>query len=176
MDPNETLRIVREQLAEFHADSSDYDEVVLVDAVEALDQWLVSGGFLPDAWKPRRTRKTAKTSMYDDVEVAEEGMCRTCGNDAVRGVDGKEYHAIQTEDEDVLIWDTRTDKDHAVAFEAVTPAMLAEEQRAIDAERDFQAGYGRCRNCESQEPLEVLAATGGFCTNECRREFNEKTR
>jgi hypothetical protein len=34
-------------------------------------------------------------------------------------------------------------------------------------------GYGRCKNCQSQEPLEVLEQMDGYCTSECRREHQE---
>lgn len=55
MDPNEVLRLIRESVAELR--NSDDDNTLdgsqvgqLVDAIEALDEWLTKGGFLPSAW------------------------------------------------------------------------------------------------------------------------------
>ena len=57
MDPDATLALIREALAETamaaDGDSND-DEIAaahkLRDGVEALDEWLSKGGFLPAAW------------------------------------------------------------------------------------------------------------------------------
>lgn len=58
MDPNETLRLLREAVAEYRRPLpfSDSDEAAqlladLVQHVEALDEWLSKGGFLPSAWE-----------------------------------------------------------------------------------------------------------------------------
>jgi hypothetical protein len=52
MDPNETLdrirKLCRPEAREIDPDGSD-----LSDHVEALDEWLTGGGFLPEAWKPK---------------------------------------------------------------------------------------------------------------------------
>lgn len=45
MDPNAALQKVRELIND--GDSAD---VLLVEAFEALDDWLSKGGFLPDDW------------------------------------------------------------------------------------------------------------------------------
>lgn len=62
MDPNETLRIIRD-LCQYIVDEA-YDEdgewigenpiasfaVDLADDITALDNWIVNGGFLPTEW------------------------------------------------------------------------------------------------------------------------------
>lgn len=54
MDPSETLRIIRLTIAQMRADEhpdirkAHADE--LAEHVEALDEWLSRGGFLPSAW------------------------------------------------------------------------------------------------------------------------------
>lgn len=58
MDPNETLRRLREKVREARADAEVQGYVNLGDAVAvleyfaALDEWLSKGGFLPEAWRP----------------------------------------------------------------------------------------------------------------------------
>lgn len=52
MDPNETLRAIRDLarlILESDQDQSHRAEE-LAEAVDALDTWLGRGGFLPDAW------------------------------------------------------------------------------------------------------------------------------
>jgi len=57
MDPNETLRDIRELVTAWHeADLHSVEREVaedLVTRVESLDAWLTSGGFLPSAWGER---------------------------------------------------------------------------------------------------------------------------
>lgn len=55
MDPNECLRTIRGYV---HAINNDWDEEVDLDdamylagAIESLDHWLSSGGFLPTVWQ-----------------------------------------------------------------------------------------------------------------------------
>lgn len=55
MDPNETLRLIRQRIKDYAAEDND---MVLpaeeaMDAFLALDEWLTKGGFLPDAWRQR---------------------------------------------------------------------------------------------------------------------------
>lgn len=54
MDPNACLKELRELIEYFHnndADSYDYDDVhELVDKIDALDEWLSTGGFKPSDW------------------------------------------------------------------------------------------------------------------------------
>lgn len=50
MDPNETLRIIRQELESAESDAHEVDVDRLVEHVRALDEWLSSGGFLPKAW------------------------------------------------------------------------------------------------------------------------------
>ena len=53
MDPDETLKALREQAAELaldsdYADPNDVQE--MVEKFRALDAWLSNGGFRPAAW------------------------------------------------------------------------------------------------------------------------------
>lgn len=53
MDPNETLRRLR--AAVYAIQTPGYSAVTREDMAElfdALDEWLLRGGFLPDAWQP----------------------------------------------------------------------------------------------------------------------------
>ncbi len=52
MDPTATLARIREALAN-HAENglSDDETMELVECVEALDDWLSRGGFLPTQWQ-----------------------------------------------------------------------------------------------------------------------------
>lgn len=52
MDPNVTLRLIRAELAS-HREYGDGSAAVLVQHVQALDDWLSNGGFLPRPWEPR---------------------------------------------------------------------------------------------------------------------------
>ena len=59
MDPNETLRRLRQMAATaIEVDSSESTNVAAVDLTEmaehfqALDQWIQNGGFLPANWQP----------------------------------------------------------------------------------------------------------------------------
>ena len=56
MDPNEALARIRAFIAEYmnHDSVADMDWQDIDDAVanmQALDDWIAKGGFLPDAWK-----------------------------------------------------------------------------------------------------------------------------
>lgn len=57
MDPNENLKEQRKIVAEINAardadaDAFDFDKVMrLADLVQAMDEWMTKGGFLPEAW------------------------------------------------------------------------------------------------------------------------------
>lgn len=50
MDPNETLRMLRERVADALNDR-DYSPIRVAILFEALDEWLSKGGFLPDDWR-----------------------------------------------------------------------------------------------------------------------------
>jgi len=57
MDPNETLRDIRELVtawreADLHSTEREVAED-LVTRVESLDAWLTSGGFMPEGWARR---------------------------------------------------------------------------------------------------------------------------
>lgn len=53
MDPNETLRLIRATIAEMRDGElpSMHAADVLAELFEALDGWLIKGGFLPREWQ-----------------------------------------------------------------------------------------------------------------------------
>jgi hypothetical protein len=54
MDPNQALGNIRSALYEFYQTAEEFDAdalTVIKDNVEALDEWLSRGGFLPSAWQ-----------------------------------------------------------------------------------------------------------------------------
>jgi hypothetical protein len=58
MNPNETLRLMREAMQTYLQGEATRDREVMADAASdlythaaALDTWLSRGGFLPDAWR-----------------------------------------------------------------------------------------------------------------------------
>jgi len=55
MDPNANLNEQRNIIAAMLAEGSEHidsgDAVRLADLVQALDEWITKGGFLPDAWR-----------------------------------------------------------------------------------------------------------------------------
>lgn len=53
VDPNETLRKIRRLYDIVIPEREEMDE--LCELVQALDDWLTEGGFLPEAWKARHT-------------------------------------------------------------------------------------------------------------------------
>lgn len=54
MDVNETLRELREALAQWHLRGDVEGALAAADTIatraQALDEWLSAGGFLPDGW------------------------------------------------------------------------------------------------------------------------------
>lgn len=57
MDPNATLDVIRDYVTEWQKEDTrthtqSYDD--LLEHIEALDEWLTKGGFLPADWTPRR--------------------------------------------------------------------------------------------------------------------------
>ena len=61
MDPDETLKKLREALELYCRRYRDKGTGLreaddMADAVEALDNWLSIGGFLPEDWKKRETK------------------------------------------------------------------------------------------------------------------------
>lgn len=57
MDVNETLRQLREALAQWHLRGDVEGALAAADAIaekaHALDEWLSKGGFLPEDWSAR---------------------------------------------------------------------------------------------------------------------------
>jgi len=52
MDPNETLKMIRSRIRRLNVGQpfrNDGEE--LAELVEALDEWLTKGGFLPSDWE-----------------------------------------------------------------------------------------------------------------------------
>lgn len=67
MDPNETLRAIRDGIVNL-SDLMDQgyapypeDVQILLSQAEALDEWLINGGFLPEDW----ATDTVKRQMED---------------------------------------------------------------------------------------------------------------
>lgn len=55
MDPDVTLAEIRELIAQDYRSELARDDVcALIERVEALDNWLKRGGFLPKVWQTRR--------------------------------------------------------------------------------------------------------------------------
>ncbi len=55
MDPNETLRLLRERVRDYWAEESPIAKLDYADAIaayfESLDGWLSTGGFKPSDWE-----------------------------------------------------------------------------------------------------------------------------
>lgn len=49
MDPNKALEVIREEIQTYHT-KGWVDTHSLMDHLEALDDWLTGGGFLPAEW------------------------------------------------------------------------------------------------------------------------------
>jgi len=55
MDPNATLKQLRDLLEKWYSTDHTPDQVIellshVADRAQALDTWMSNGGFLPDAW------------------------------------------------------------------------------------------------------------------------------
>ena len=53
MDPNETLRVIRERYNSLLADPDGFslaDAHELSEHIKSLDEWILKGGFLPSEW------------------------------------------------------------------------------------------------------------------------------
>jgi hypothetical protein len=52
MDPNATLQELRELYNEVVQDEgTDVDAAYVLDLFDALDNWIIAGGFLPNEWR-----------------------------------------------------------------------------------------------------------------------------
>jgi hypothetical protein len=72
MDPDTTLNLIRDSVAEYHLCNRDLNPegcqealIAVFCAFQDLDEWLSRGGFLPDAWNPRGKL------MCDNTHLAE---------------------------------------------------------------------------------------------------------
>jgi len=75
MDPNANLAEIRhlvESMREEH-EVDALDAARLVELIEALDNWIVGGGFLPEAWQH------VPTETFEDSTNAESNKCDNCG-------------------------------------------------------------------------------------------------
>lgn len=71
MDPNETLRLMREALEDsslLEGDAADRAREDVCEYVRALDEWLTKGGFLPDAW----ARPASSSAIRTAPELADQ--------------------------------------------------------------------------------------------------------
>lgn len=85
MDPNQTLREVRNAIGDFRnavtMEDAERAATRLADSFEALDESLIKGGVLPADWLPAKYRNTtfareffAEEKMSEEVDaVAEKG-------------------------------------------------------------------------------------------------------
>lgn len=71
MDPNETLRLLREAITGLFAvdtDNASYDPAVeIAERFQALDEWLSKGGFLPTDWVAGYRTKSGR--VLSDTEL-----------------------------------------------------------------------------------------------------------
>lgn len=70
MDPDTTLNLIRDSVAEYHLCNRDLNPegcqdalLEIFNAIQDLDEWLSNGGFLPDAWNPRVKIMCDNTAM-----------------------------------------------------------------------------------------------------------------
>jgi hypothetical protein len=80
MDPDVTLReilsLANEIVAIAEEDPNEYDanSVELAERALDLDDWLVGGGFLPRAWKQRRSARRAGIQSIDPEQVLTKSL------------------------------------------------------------------------------------------------------
>lgn len=63
MDPNETLRLLRQARHDYMDGDTDAADRLL-EYCAALDKWLSDGGFFPDAWKPLEPAPSMKFGPF----------------------------------------------------------------------------------------------------------------
>jgi hypothetical protein len=76
VDPEETLRLIREKVAEALAESgSKRDDLVdeLAELFDGLDTWIVGGGFLPPSWGRWWQRAVTPPAVRLRTEVERSG-------------------------------------------------------------------------------------------------------
>jgi hypothetical protein len=77
MDPDECLKQIRDLIMRVNAadDRGDFEGFAadLAEHVEALDEWLSKGGFLPDAWR------NGPIKRIDKAEIIELSLDQTPG-------------------------------------------------------------------------------------------------
>lgn len=68
MDPNETLKLLREATTEVLTDNGKVPDVAqrMAELVEALDGWLKKGGALPTAWAKPRPEQLFEVRLHCD--------------------------------------------------------------------------------------------------------------
>lgn len=86
MDPNATLTRIRQLLDDGYGSRALLGDegfiAELTEHVQAMDDWLSRGGFLPEGWDhPGRTRSAAVPAARDCGAgwVAEIALCPRCG-------------------------------------------------------------------------------------------------
>lgn len=84
MDPNETLRLIRELGNELVRDGCHDPNATeeLIDLFGVLDEWLSKGGFLPDAWVPNTATLVGhlldKGGAWDESTHESGCQCAVC--------------------------------------------------------------------------------------------------
>ena len=51
MDPDATLADILHTIKEWELGNTDLDYELLLEQIQALDNWIVKDGFLPERWK-----------------------------------------------------------------------------------------------------------------------------
>lgn len=84
MDPNETLRELREAVTRWHeADLFETERGAAEDMaalVDSLDEWITAGGFLPNAWSPTRRVLSVPSAGLRVAVSSPEETHRTIGD------------------------------------------------------------------------------------------------
>lgn len=96
MDPNETLRLLRLTIKQYHVDTDPFVRAAhgreIAEYFESLDEWISKGGFLPDAW----TRTTAVPHTDEQSAacvVCTEPIVMNRQTDQWEHADQPEFHA-----------------------------------------------------------------------------------
>lgn len=77
MDPNETLRQIREHIADYWREGNDqvYPAEQALELFVGLDEWLSRGGFPPEAWREGPDAfGEASPDEGDDEDEADNGL------------------------------------------------------------------------------------------------------
>lgn len=77
MDPNDALELIREALDRLRdPEESDWNDaaITLAELVEALDEWLSKGGFMPAPWQESRPGHWQEVLVSTNAKAYEAGL------------------------------------------------------------------------------------------------------